>query len=110
MTMYWSLKHVPELANLSLRHRLAVHRACAKRHVNCSQCKKALGAVRVGTYSGAAIGLAAYLALAVPSSWWVVAIGAGIGGGIGGYYYGSTLCEHLRPAYADYIASELRSA
>lgn len=57
---------------------------------------------------GAMIGRAFPSIVGIPFSIWQLSIGAGIGGGIGGWLFSEVSMHFLRPFYADYISKDLR--
>ena len=109
MTFYWSLKQVPEMIGLSREERRRVHRACYRQHTFKSpRCIVALVVCGLCGGVGAAAGGLSHFVLGVPPSIWQPALGAAIGGGVGGFIFSQTVTSYLRPFYADYIKRELR--
>ena len=108
MQIYWSLKRVPEMAGLSHTERCQVHRACGRAFVGSVQCYIAVIVCGFCGMAGAVGGHYIHLAFGIPYSIWQVAVGCGIGGGVGGTVYCEFMLHYLRPFYADYIKSELR--
>src|SRR5438128_1113164 len=100
MRFYWSLKQVPELAELSPAERRRVHRACYSRYpFKSPRCIIALVACGLCGAAGTGAGGLIHFALGIPLSIWQPLVGAGIGGAIGGFIFGQTVTSYLRPYY-----------
>lgn len=109
MQIYWTLNRVPELAGLSRAERCRVHRVCySQKFVASGRFFAAM--VACGLCAGAGSVLGHYLPSVFGMSYsiWHGAIGAGIGGGFGGWVFTEASMHYLRPFYADYIKRELR--
>jgi hypothetical protein len=57
--------------------------------------------------AGSVIGHSMHSVLGVPYSLWHGALGAGVGGGVGGFLVSEISMHYLRPFYADYITNKL---
>ena len=109
MQIYWSLKRVPELSELSPAERKQVHRACySQAFVGSGRFFAALVACGLCAAVGSVVGHSIHSVFGVPFSIWHAAVGAGIGGGVGGWLFSEVSMHCLRPFYADYIKRELR--
>jgi len=110
MKIYWTLKDVPELADLSRSERGRVHRACYGQAFKNRRCQVALLICGLCAGLGSVVSGSLHWDFGFPPSIWNMAVGGGIGGGIGGFIYGRVVTDYLRPFYADYIRTELRRA
>jgi len=103
MSIYWTLKQVPEMRGLSQAQRGRVHRACYPSAFRSGRCLLALAACGACGGGGSLLGGTIHLLLGTTLSIWHVIVGCGLGGGIGGFIFSQTVTSYLRPFYADYI-------
>ena len=114
MSIYWSLKSVPELAPLTRKQRRQVHEQCLQRHFfrapatarSISAFLAALFTAVIFTFLGA--GLSGWFGL--PKSFWYIPVSAMIGFGFGRYILSRIAIPALRPFYREFIRTDCEPA
>jgi len=107
MSIYWSLKDVPELALLKRKQRCHVHEQCLQRYFFHAPATtrsvlaflSALFTASIFTFLGSCISSW----LAIPHSFWSIPIGAMIGFSIGRCVLSRIAIPALRPFYHEFI-------
>jgi hypothetical protein len=114
MSIYWSLKEVPELAPLSRKQRQQVHEECLWRYFF-----RAPATARSILAFSAALFTAAILTLVgtsvpewfgLPRSFWYVPVSATIGFELGRYVLTRIAIPVLRPFYREFIKTDFKPA
>ena len=90
MKVYWSIKEIPELANLTPEQQKQAWRACYKKYALKSWPSWVL------------LGVMALL-IVVCGHFFGPIVGAAIGGGVGGGLWGVAITEALRPHLKAYV-------
>src|SRR5258705_767444 len=107
MSIYWSLKDVPELASLTPQQRGRVHESCLRRHfLSARATRKSVAIYAAFLLCSITLPL---LATSVPElfgfqfSIWFTVIGGTVGGFAGWFLLSRLAIPFLRPFYREFI-------
>lgn len=107
MSIYWSLKNVPELAPLTRKQRCQVHEQCLQRYFfRARATSRSITAFLVAIFIASFF---AFLGASIPSwfgishGFWYIPVGAMIGFAIGRFVLSRIAIPALRPFYHEFI-------
>ena len=107
MSIYWSLKSVPELARLTHKQRRQVHGQCLRRYFfRARATSRSIAAFFAAIFIASLFG---FLGASVPSwfgishGFWCIPVGAIIGFAIGRFVLSRIAIPILRPFYREFI-------
>jgi hypothetical protein len=110
MSIYWSLKNVPELAKLTRKQRQQVHEQCLQRHFfRAPATARSVLAFFMALFTAVIFtSLGAYIPelFGLPHSFWYVPVSAMIGFGFGRYIMTRIAIPVLRPFYYEFIKTD----
>jgi len=111
MSIYWSLKSVPELAPLPHSQRRQVHEQCLQRHFwEAPATRRSVAAYLIWIVMVAtSVSLGAWLprAVGVPDGYWFILISGLLGATVASYIFSRIAIPALRPFYREYIGRHL---
>ena len=107
MTIYWSLKNVPELAPLTRKKRRQVHEQCLRRYFfRARATSRSIAAYLAAMFTASFFG---FVGATIPSwfgishGFWFIPFGAIIGFEIGRFVLSRIAIPTLRPFYREFI-------
>lgn len=111
MSIYWSLKSVPELAPLTRKQRRRVHEQCLRRYFwGAPATRRSIVAYLILLFtvtSIAILGISLAKVFGWPDGTWLIGISALFGTIIGRYVFSRIAIPVLRPFYRKFIETEL---
>jgi len=111
MSIYWSLRNVPELASLTRKQRGQVHEQCLQRYffrapANIRSVLAFLSAIFITSgFASLASRLPSWFGM--PHKFWAIPLGAIVGMTIGRYVLSRIAIPTLRPFYHEFIKGDL---
>ncbi len=110
MSIYWSLKSVPELARLTRKQRRRVHEQCLRRHFwGAPATRRSVLAYLIMVATVVSCGVLT-ISMASAFGWpntWAVGVAAFFGANVGSYIFSRIAIPVLRPFYQAFVESEL---
>jgi hypothetical protein len=107
MSIYWSLKNVPELAPLTRKQRRRVHEQCLRLHFwRAPVTRRSIVAYLVLLFTligSVLLGISLSSVFGCPNSVWFIGTSAFFGAAIGKHIFSRIAIPVLRPFYHDFI-------
>jgi hypothetical protein len=114
MSIYWSLKDVPELATLTRKQRRRVHERCLRRHFwSAPVTRRSIAAyfvLLVFLLGSLLAGISLSRVFGCPDNVWFIGTSAFFGTVVGKYIFSRIAIPVLRPFYHDFIQSYDKAA
>ena len=112
MSIYWSLKSVPELAPLTGKQRRRVHERCLQQHFfRAPATARSVSAFLAALFTAiifVLLGIGIPLWFGLPKSFWHIPVSAMVGFGLGRFILSRIAIPVLRSFYREFMERDIR--